>query len=298
MANQNKVAIVTGASRGIGRGIALNLAKKGFDIVVCARTVKDGQAFEHSSTIKVSKTDALPGSLEKTASEIEALGAKALIVKLDLLDRGDVDVVVERTMKEWGRIDVVVNNARYIGPGHMDHFADTPIELFDQHFACNVISPLYLIKLVLPIMIDQGGGIIINLTSGSGYHETANDIGEGGWGLGYSVSKAAFNRVAAGLGKEFRKHNIAVINLEPGYVGTERIAHDMAGFGFTMDAALNVDVPGMTCAYLATHPTPMHFSGQSVNAPSFVVDVGLMDANTLPASYGPEHWGLPHSPLV
>ncbi|MCH8284129.1 MAG: CapA family protein, partial [Chloroflexi bacterium] len=92
--------------------------------------------------------------------------------------------------------------------------------------------------------------------------------------------------------------DIAVINLEPGYVGTERIAHDMAGFGFTMDAALNVDVPGMTCAYLATHPTPMHFSGQSVNAPSFVVDVGLIDANTLPGSYGPEHWGLPHSPLV
>ncbi|MEE9285510.1 MAG: SDR family NAD(P)-dependent oxidoreductase, partial [Dehalococcoidia bacterium] len=253
--------------------------------------------FEHSSTVKTSNTAPLPGSLEKTKAEIEELGGKALIVKLDLLDRGDVESVVDQTMREWGRIDVVVNNARYIGPGHMDHFIDTPIELFDSHFACNVLSPLYLIKLAVPIMIDQGGGVIINLTSGSGQNETPNDIGEGGWGLGYSVSKAAFNRIAAGLGKEFRKHNIAVINLEPGFVGTERMAVDMGAFGFDVNQALSVDVPGITCAYLATHPTPMHFSGKTVDAPSFVVAAGLVDGATLPAPYGPTHWGLPRGPL-
>ncbi len=118
----SKVAIVTGASRGIGRGCALELAKRGFNVVVCARTLHEGQAFEHSSTVKRSKTTPLPGSLEKTAREIQALGGRALTVKLDLLDRQDVHALVDRTMSEWGRIDVLVNNARYIGPGHMDWF--------------------------------------------------------------------------------------------------------------------------------------------------------------------------------
>lgn len=293
MVTNKKVALVTGASRGIGRGCALNLAKRGFDVVVCARTVKEGQSFEHSSTVKRSVTTPLPGSLEKTASEVEALGRKALPVKLDLMELRDVEHAVERTMREWGRIDVLVNNARYIGPGHMDHFLDTPIELFQHHLQCNVIAPLHLIKLIAPIMIQQGGGVIINVTSGAGYNETPRDIGAGGWGLGYSVSKAAFNRIAPGLAKEFRKHRIAVINLEPGFVGTERMEADMGAFGFDASKALSVDVPGSVCAYLASHPTPMVFSGRNVNAPSFCVEVGLVDGATLPPPYGPSHWGLP-----
>jgi len=293
MANKNKVAIVTGASRGIGRGCALNLAKRGFDVVVCARTVKEGQSFEHSSTVKQSKTTPLPGSLEKTVQEIRALGRQALIVKLDLMSLGDCENAVSETMKAWGRIDVLVNNARYIGPGHMDLVLDTPIELFQHHLQCNVVAPLYLAKLAAPVMMKQGGGVIIDVTSGAGYNEPPRDIGEGGWGLGYSISKAAFNRMAAGLAKEWRKHKIAVINLEPGFVGTERMEHDMGAFGFDVSKALSVDVPGAVCAYLASHPTPMHFSGRNINAPSFCVEAGLVDGTQLPAPYGPTHWGLP-----
>jgi NAD(P)-dependent dehydrogenase (short-subunit alcohol dehydrogenase family) len=289
----SKVAIVTGSSRGIGRGCALELAKRGFNIVVCARTLHEGQAFEHSSTVKSSKTTPLPGSLEKTAREIEALGRRALTVKLDLLDRQDVHALVDRTMKEWGGIDVLVNNARYIGPGHMDWFLDTPIELFDAHFQCNVFSPLLLTKLVAPIMIKRGGGVIINVTSGAGYRETPHDIGKGGWGLGYSLSKAAFNRIGAGLAKEFRQHEIAVINLEPGFVTTERMVTDMGAFGFDASSGLGVDVPGSVCAYLAAHPTPMNFSGRNIDAPTFAVDAGLVDGTKLPPPYGPSHWGGP-----
>lgn len=293
MSNPSKVAIVTGSSRGIGRGCALNLARKGFDVVVCARTVHEGQAFEHSSTVKRSVTTPLPGSLEKTAEEVRALGRKARVVKLDLLQRKDVENVVQTTVKEWGRIDVLVNNARYIGPGHMDYVLDTPMEIFDQHMECNVMAPLYLIKLVAPIMIKQGGGVIVNVTSGAGHRETPALPGEGGWGLGYSISKAAFNRMAPGLAKELRKHNIAVINLEPGFVATERMAVDMGAFGFDASKGLSVDVPGLVCAYLASHRNPMHFSGTTVNAPSFVVEVGLIDGSMLPPPYGPTQWGLP-----
>src|SRR5438093_10530498 len=112
MANANKVAVITGASRGIGRGVALELAKAGFDLVVCARTLREGEAREHSSTVKRSDTSALPGSLEKTVEEVEALGRRAVAVKLDLNVPAEIEAVAKRTLDEFGRVDVLVNNAR------------------------------------------------------------------------------------------------------------------------------------------------------------------------------------------
>jgi short-subunit dehydrogenase len=123
-------------------------------------------------------------------------------------------------MSRFGRSDVLVNNGRYIGAGHMDPFMETPLELIEQMFLCNVFAPLHLIKLSVPIMRRRGGGVVINVTSSAGEHETPLAIGEGGWGLGYSITKAAFNRMIPGLAKELRKDGIAVIGLMPGFVGT------------------------------------------------------------------------------
>lgn len=295
MADQAKVAMVTGASRGIGRGCALALARRGFDVVLCARTVKEGTPLEHSSTVKKSDTTPLRGSLEKTAGEVEAIGPRALVAKLDLLERADIEDAVRSAIDTFGRVDVLVNNARYIGPGHMDLFVDTSMEIYEEHFECNVLAPMRLIKLLVPIMQKQGGGTFINITSGAGHNESPSLPGEGGWGLGYSISKAAFNRLAPGLAKELRSYGIAVINLEPGFVGTERMEQDLKDFGFDASTALTVDVPGSVCAYLASHPTPMAFSGRSIDAPRFSVDAGLIDGTSLPAPYGPTNWGLPGS---
>src|SRR5207244_5454026 len=112
MPNSNKVAVVTGASRGIGRGCALELAKAGFDVVVCARTIKEGTPLEHSSSVKQSDTSPLPGSLEKTQREIEQIGRRALPVKLDLSVYADIENVARQTIDTFGRADVLVNNAR------------------------------------------------------------------------------------------------------------------------------------------------------------------------------------------
>lgn len=292
MVDSSRVALVTGASRGIGRGCALALAKAGFDLVLCARTVVEGTPLEHSSTVRQSDTSPLPGSLETTAGEVRALGRRALVAKLDLLVAADLERAVEAAVGEFGRLDVVVNNARYIGPGHMDLFVDTPIGVYQDHFACNVLAPLQLVKLALPHMHAQGGGVFVHITSSAGSNESPALPGDGGWGLGYSISKAAFNRLAAGLGKELKQYGIAVINLEPGFVGTERMAQDLKEFGFDAGSALHVDVPGSVCAYLASHPTPMAFSGRNIDAPSFAIDVGLLDGRSLPDPYGPTHWGL------
>jgi NAD(P)-dependent dehydrogenase (short-subunit alcohol dehydrogenase family) len=286
------VAIVTGASRGIGKGCAIHLARAGFDVVIGARTLVEGDPIEHSLTVKRSDVSALSGSLASTAEAIQAEGRRALVVKLDLLQKRDIEDAVARALAEFGRVDVLVNNGRYVGPGHMDLAVDTPIEIFEQQFQINVLAPLHLIKLVAPEMAKQGGGVVMNVSSLAGSNETAAQPGEGGWGLGYSITKAAFNRLAAGLGKELQGDKIAVINLEPGFVVTERTVA-LKGFGFDVGRGLSVDVPGLTCAALATHPHPMFFSGTLVHAPRFVVEHELVDPQGLPKDWGPESWGLP-----
>jgi NAD(P)-dependent dehydrogenase (short-subunit alcohol dehydrogenase family) len=267
-----KVAFITGASRGIGRGCALELAQRGFDLVLTARTVTGAERYEHSSTVKKSATDPLPGSLEQTAAEVRALGAQALVAKLDLSVRGDWPAAVQAAVDRFGRIDVLVNNGRYIGPGHMDRFEDTPVELLEQMLLCNVVAPLHLIKLCMPIMRRQGGGIVINVTSSAGDREIDAPIGKGGWGLGYSISKAAFNRMVPGLAKELREYNIAVIGLMPGFVGTERMAIELKEFGFDASKGLPVENPGRVCAMLATAKNPLHFSGKDIYGPGFYAD--------------------------
>jgi len=273
---ERRVAFVTGASRGIGRGCALELARRGFDLVLAARTVTGQERIEHSSTVRKSLTDPLPGSLDQVASEVRALGAETLVVKLDLARREDWPAAVAAALERFGRIDVLVNNGRYVGPGHMDPFEDTPVELIEQMLVCNVVAPLHLVKLCLPAMKRQGGGIVINVTSSAGERETPAPIGQGGWGLGYSISKAAFNRMVPGLAKELRPYNIAVIGLMPGFVGTERMAQELGEFGFDAAKALPVENPGRVCAMLATARNPMYFSGKDIYGPAFHAEHALV----------------------
>ena len=273
---ERRVAFVTGASRGIGRACALELARRGFDVVVAARTVTGAERLEHSSTVKKSLTTPLPGSLEATGREVRALGSDALLVKLDLAAREDWPAAVDAALARFGRIDVLVNNGRYVGPGHMDPFEETPVDLIEQMMLCNVIAPLHLVKLCLPAMKRQGGGIVINITSSAGERETPAPIGQGGWGLGYSLSKAALNRMVPGLAKELRPYNIAVIGLMPGFVGTERMAAELAEFGFDASKALPVENPGRVCAMLATAKDPMYFSGKDIYGPGFHAEHALV----------------------
>ncbi len=270
-----RVAFITGASRGIGRACALALAERGFDVVVTARTVTGAERLEHSATIRRSATNPLPGTLEDTARAAAAFGVEAMVAKLDLGEAADAAAAVDAAVARFGRIDVLVNNGRYVGPGHMDPFEDTPLELIEQMFRCNVFAPLRLIQLCLPLWKRQGSGIVINVTSSAGHTETAAPIGQGGWGLGYSITKAAFGRMIPGLAKELRPYNVAVIGLMPGFVATERMAAELSEFGFDAAKGLPPANPGRVCAMLATADDPMFFSGRDVHGPTFHAEHAL-----------------------
>jgi NAD(P)-dependent dehydrogenase (short-subunit alcohol dehydrogenase family) len=270
------VALVTGASRGIGKAIAINLARAGFDVALGARTLREGEEREHSSTVARSDTRPLPGSLEETATLVEQSGQRALPVYLDLLDRVSLGSATATVLDRWGRVDVLVNNGRYVGPGHMDQVLDTPVELIDRHLQANVMAPVILTKLVVPQMVERGAGVIINLASSSGTMDPPAPAGQGGWGLGYGASKAALHRLAGMLAVELADRGIVAFNLSPGFIATERIAIDMGAFGFDASKGAPVDVVGAVAAWLATSPEATSLNGQWVEAQPFCQERGLL----------------------
>lgn len=270
------VALVTGGSRGIGKAIAVHLARAGYDVAVGARTIHEGEQREHSSTVASSNTRALPGSLESTAALIEREGRRALPIYVDLLERASLGSAVATVGERWGPIDVLVNNGRYVGPGHMDQILDTPIDLLDRHLEANVMAPVILIKLVLPQMVERGGGVIVNLASNSGTMDPRQPAGRGGWGLGYGMSKGALHRAAGMIAVELGDRGILAFNLSPGFVATERIALDMAEFGFDASKGAPADVVGAVAAWLATDDRAIGRNGQWVEAQEVCRELGLL----------------------
>jgi NAD(P)-dependent dehydrogenase (short-subunit alcohol dehydrogenase family) len=275
-------AFVTGASRGIGKAIAIHLGRAGYDIAVTARTVNEGEHREHSSTIQKSDTTPLPGSLSSTKDLVEAEGVRCMTVPADLTDRASVIAAAKTVLAEWGPVNVLVNNGRYIGPGHMDLFMDTPLGLLDAHIAANLMAPLALAKEFIPGMIQSGGGVIVDITSGAGYHDPPAAAGQGGWGLGYSISKGAMHRIAGVLQLELSDSGIRAYNVQPGFIATERMAQDMGAFGFDSSAGAPPDVVGAVVAWIVTKPEDAEQNLSDPNGRCFEAQDVCRDLGLLP----------------
>jgi NAD(P)-dependent dehydrogenase (short-subunit alcohol dehydrogenase family) len=217
----------------------------------------------------------LPGSLSSTAALVRDTGQDALIVQGDLLDRASLGAAATKVLDTWGHVDVVVHNARYIGPGHMDRFLDTPIELLEKQLDGNVLAALVLNQLLLPSMIDHGGGTVVNITSASGYADPTKPAGDGGWGMGYGISKGAFQRIAGFLAVELGDQGIRCFNVQPGLIATERIAQDMAKFGIVNSGA-PPEVIGAVVAWLCTSDEADEFNGLNIEAQYFCHERGLL----------------------
>ena len=270
------VAFVTGASRGIGKAIALELAAAGYDVAIIARTVHEGESREHSSTVRRSDVTPLPGSLDTTAAMIERLGRRALTVPADLLDHPSLVTAAHTVLDTWGRVDVLVNNARYIGPGHMDQILDTPIRVLRDHLEANALAPVVLVKALAPQMVARGSGTIIDITSAVAYADPSEPAGEGGWGLGYGFSKAALHRIAGIVAVELRGHGVRAFNVQPGFIATERIAQDMAAFGFDASTGAPAAVIGKVCRWLCESPDAIAHNGTTIQGQDLCRELGLL----------------------
>ena len=276
------MAFVTGASRGIGKACAEQLAKAGFDVAVTARTVHEGEAREHSSTVHKTDTRPLPGSLATTAQlDRGRRGTRRSSLPADLLDRASLGAAVATVLERWGRIDVLVNNGRYIGPGHMDRVLETPLELLDKHLEANVMAPILLAKLVLPQMIERGSGL----------DRRHHVVGRRGWirprppakGAGGSATRCRRRAAPARRGPApgARRHRASSrLNVDPGFVATERMFQDMGDFGFDASAAAPPEVIGAVVAWLATDPRAAEWDGGVVPAQQLCADLGLVPGFT------------------
>jgi citronellol/citronellal dehydrogenase len=187
----DRVAIITGASRGIGRALALGLARNGCKVVVAAKSVES--------------TEKLPGSIHSVAREIEALGAQALPVQVDMRDAGQIEDLVAQAKEHFGRIDVLVNNA---GALWWRPLLDTPPQRFDLVMGVNVRAAFLAARAVLPHMIERGWGHIVNLSPPLDPSALPGKIA-------YLISKFGMTFLTLGLAEEVRSANVAVNSLWP-----------------------------------------------------------------------------------
>lgn len=200
---RGKVAIVTGASRGIGKAIAIGLAKEGVKVVVAARS-------------EVAPNEKLPGTIGETVAEIEKIGGEAIAVRCDVTSEESINAMVEETLAKYGRIDILVNNAAIDFPFPC---VDMPLKRWDIVLRVNTTGPFLCAKAVIPTMRKQGGGSIVNLTSNAGAERGSGTVG---YSAVYGVSKAGVDRFTWALAAEEGKNNIAVNAVKPwGVVSTE-----------------------------------------------------------------------------
>ena len=195
---EGKVAIVTGASRGVGEYMAREFAKEGCNIVVAARTeeVKDPK---------------LPGTIFSTADELNRMGVRAIPVRCDVTDEDSVNAMARRTLDEFGRIDILVNNAGIMLPAKL---VDMPLKRWDLIWRVNVRGAIAASKAVLPAMIKQRDGVIFNISSIAADQDGADNIS-------YKLTKHALRELSQGLAAEEKEHNIRVFGLSPlGWVPT------------------------------------------------------------------------------
>ncbi len=191
---KGKVAIITGASRGIGRAIALAYAEAGAEVVVSSRNKR-------------------PPELEKVAEEIGALGKKAVAIPAHVGKKEDVRMLVGKTLEHFGRIDILMNNAG--ANPVLSPLADLGEESFDKVLEVNLKGALLMSQAVARQMIQQGGGRIINMSSISGLRARADGTGA------YCISKAALNMMTQVMARELAPHNILVNAIAPGSIKTE-----------------------------------------------------------------------------
>jgi NAD(P)-dependent dehydrogenase (short-subunit alcohol dehydrogenase family) len=255
-----KTAIVTGASRGIGKQVAIELGRRGANVVVAARTVEPRKR--------------LPGTVGETVDAIEATGANALAVAADMGVAEDLERLVAATVAQFGGVDVLINNAAATaGKTWGAPLANLTREDWMEQYAINLHAPYTLTRAVAPIMHGRGGGVVINVTTGRhGGSEPA--AGPSQTPLAYPSSKAALDQFCVSVAPQLQALGVAIINVNPGFVRTEMVDL-MVDAGMDASSSITMDIPTRALAYLASCPDPMTYTGQILTAETLVAQLRL-----------------------
>lgn len=256
---EGKVAIVTGASRGIGEALAIRYAMEGAKVVVSARTQNEG---DHQ----------FAGSIQSVVDRINNAGGEALGVRADLALPDHRENLVTQTLERFGRADILVNNAA------VTYFA--PIVTFrEKHFQLmwqvQVYAPMHLSQLVLPGMQERGEGWILNISSHAAIHPLKDSGGRGG--TVYGMCKAALERFSTGLAAELFDQGIAVNAISPGLVATPGVVHHKLITKESEDRVVPVENMAEACLRLS-HGDPQAFTGKVTYAVDMLKDYDLKPA--------------------
>lgn len=265
-----KVAVVTGASRGMGKGIALALAEQGAIVYVTGRTMTEG-------------AHPLPGTIGETAAECDKRGGKGIAVKVDHANDADVAAVFSQIKREQGRLDLLVNNAITIPdelaqPGS---FWEKPLsnwEMMDVGLRSNFVAAWH----AAHIMVPQRSGLIVAISGYVGVTYTYNVI--------FGACKTATDRMARDMAIELKPHNVASISLWQGFTYTERAQENLkkvAGMASQLNSAAgtSVEFPGRVIAALLQDPNIMQRTGGTFISPELAQEYGVtdIDGRTIPS---------------
>ena len=276
-----KVALVTGASRGIGKGIACALAEEGATVYVTGRTVEAGD-------------NPLPGTIGETVAEVNARGGKGVAVQMDLADDSQIADAFAQLERDEGRLDILVNNAMAI-PHEMTlrvGFWEKPLsnwEIFDTGARAGFVAAWHAAR----IMVPQGSGLIAALSGYVGVTYTYDVI--------FGTTKSTVDRMARDMAKELKPHGVASLSLWQGFTYTERAQENLRtvpGMAQQLNSAVgsSPEFPGRVIAALAKDPNVLAKSGGSFINAELAQEYGVtdVDGRTIPSlreQRGSPLWG-------
>jgi NAD(P)-dependent dehydrogenase (short-subunit alcohol dehydrogenase family) len=259
---RGRVAVVTGASRGVGKGIALALGEAGATVYVTGRSDAGGT------------TEGLPGTVRETADAVTQRGGQGVAVCCDHTADAEVEALFARVQQEQGRLDLLVNNvwggyeqfdwARFAAP-----FWEQPLRHWSGMFEAGVRAHLVATRFAVPLMLPHCRGLIV--------HTTAWDRDKYLGNLFYDLAKAAVNRMAVGMARELEPHQVAVVALAPGFVGTERVLAAFAAAGRTPPDLESPAYIGRAVVALAADGNILARSGRVLAVGQLATEYGFTD---------------------